>query len=167
MSDDNGSLRKSVDGIDSSDVVLLEKTPNSSQREKQQINRDTIIFETEKKHQSPSSKTPLLYAKNVQSYQEQQPINEQIQQKSVAAAFLSSSSSDNFYNVKENDLKNIDELDAARGAEEVEEFVVRKNATTEDSKCNPFFNSTIEDGTVKEVFKGRHILHVNIFNYLD
>lgn len=143
-----------IDGIDSSDVILLEKTPNSSQREKNQT-RDTIIFETEKKHQTPSSKTPLLYAKNVQSYQEHQPINEQIQQKS-SSVLLSTGDTRDFYCV--NEKKRADDLDGVK-IDDINELVTRRQL---DEVCNissnPFFNSIVEDGTAKEIYKGKFCL---------
>lgn len=132
-----------------------------SQQQQQHLSRDTITFETEKKHQqhSPSSKTPLLYAKkNVQSYQEQpQPINEQFQQKSILLSSSSASSSsvtktdfDGFYNIP-SDLGKLDDFECKNVSSE------SNSALT--SSINPFFNSTSEEfNSVKEVLKGN--LHI-------
>lgn len=177
--DDSGSLRRS-DGIDSSDVVLLEKPQSSQCDRSQKLSRDTITYETEKKHQSPSSKTPLLYAKNVQSYQESsssspQPISDQIQQKNVFLSHESAALS--FYNA-EKDGSSGSDLESIK-TERIEEFVIKtvstiattaayisaddeseiKGCTSSASNTNPFFNSTIEDGTVKEIFKGKRGLN--------
>ncbi|KAL7033348.1 hypothetical protein ACKWTF_007551 [Chironomus riparius] len=147
--DENDSLRKD-ECVDSSGVILLEKTPNLSQRERsQQISRDTILFETEKKYQSPSSKTPLLYAKNVQSYQEQQPNHDQIHQKSGAAILLSpaTDSHNDLYDLKKENIKPLNLVS------ENETKLVQKNLSTNEScltSSNPFFNSITEDDTVKE-----------------
>lgn len=139
-------------------MILLDKTPNSSQRERsQQISRDTILFETEKKYQSPSSKTPLLYAKNVQSYQEQQPIHDQIQQKSEAVVYMSSA----------NDLfgleKKKQDADQLNLVSENETILVDRNESTIESKSglissNQFFNSITEDDTIKEANRGTLLL---------
>lgn len=159
----NGSLRK-LDVVDSSDVVvLLDKS--LSQRDRS--SRDTITFETEKKHQhSPSSKTPLLYAKNVQSYQEQPPINEQIQQKSVASNLLShcektssSTSFDGFYNIRGvDDTEKLDEIDDFINSNKNSSVSSDNNNGTAmgtSSVINPFFNSTNEEfQCVKEVSRG-------------
>jgi hypothetical protein len=158
--DENDGLKK----IDASDVViLLDKSLTQQQQrtQQQQTSRDTITFETEKKHQhSPSSKTPLLYAKkNVQSYQEQQPQQqEQFQQKSITSALLSSSSSssstkaadfDGFYNIPSDDVEKLDEIDNFIGKNS------SANLASSSSIVNPFFNSTCEDfNTVKDVTKG-------------
>lgn len=140
-----------LDAVDSSDVVvLLDKSQSQSQRDRS--SRDTLTFETEKKHQhSPSSKTPLLYAKNVQSYHhEQPPINEQIQQKSNLLAHCENSSSfDGFYNTREESVK--DEIDDFINSNKSSE-----NAAGTSSVNNPFFNSTSEEfQLIKEVIKGK------------
>lgn len=140
-------------------MILLEKTPNASQRERsQQLSRDTILFETEKKYQSPSSKTPLLYAKNVQSYQEQPTIHDQIQHKSVAAVLLSPS------NDGLNELYDLEQLNTEQLnlISENENKLVQKNASINESKSclissNPFFSSITEDDTVKEANRGKHL----------
>lgn len=139
-----------------------------SQQQQQHLSRDTITFETEKKHQqhsiSPSSKTPLLYAKkNVQSYQEQpQPINEQFQQKSILLSSSSASSSsvtktdfDGFYNIP-SDLGKLDDFECKNVSSE------SNSALT--SSINPFFNSTSEEfNSVKEVLKGNWHIKKLIF----
>lgn len=151
--DSDGAARK----VDTSDVVIL---LDKSLSQQQHLSRDTITFETEKKHQqhSPSSKTPLLYAKkNVQSYQEQQPpINEQFQQKSIllSSSTKTSADFDGFYNIPTGLGK----------LEETDDFVC-KNVSSENnsemvssssSMINPFFNSTSEEfNSVKEVLKGK------------
>lgn len=140
-------------------MILLEKTPNASQRERsQQLSRDTILFETEKKYQSPSSKTPLLYAKNVQSYQEQQPNHDQIQQKSVAAVLLSPST-DALNELYDLEKLNTEQLNLVS---ETENKLVQKNASINESKSylissNPFFTSITEDDTVKEANRGKQL----------
>ncbi|KAG5681932.1 hypothetical protein PVAND_011334 [Polypedilum vanderplanki] len=164
-SDDNNSVRR-IDGVDSSEIVLLEKPATSSQRERlqqQQNSRDTIIYETEKRHQSPSSKTPLLYAKNVQSYQEQQPISEQIQQKSVANVFLSHETTLNFYHAEGDDINVGINNETMTKVEIIDELAIKNlsvdnetkghTSTTSASNTNPFFTSTVEDCTVKEIAK--------------
>jgi hypothetical protein len=112
VSDEDACLDRH-DAVDSSDIVLIEKS--LSLRDKSQ--RDTITYETEKKlHQTPSSKTPLLYAKNVHSYQE--PVNEQFQQKSQSSTLLSQEKKtfNDFYNSEDlernecEDLQNVDDL---------------------------------------------------------
>jgi hypothetical protein len=150
----NGKL----DAVDSSDVVVL---LDKSQTQRDRPSRDTLTFETEKKHQqhSPSSKTPLLYAKNVQSYHEQPPINEQIQQKSNLLSHRENSSSfDGFYNIREESVK-LDEIDD----------IINSNKSTESaagtsSVMNPFFNSTSEEfQSIKEVSKGKFIFKLLLF----
>ena len=134
-------------------MILLEKTPNLSQRERsQQISRDTILFETEKKYQSPSSKTPLLYAKNVQSYQEQN--HDQIHQKSGTAILLSpaTDSLNDLYDLKKDSIKPLTLVS------ENETKLVQRNSSLNEScliSSNPFFNSITEDDTVKEANRGR------------
>lgn len=139
-------------------MVLLDKSLTQRDRS----SRDSITFETEKKHQhSPSSKTPLLYAKNVQSYHEQPPINEQIQQKSnlLSHCEKSSTSFDGFYNIRGDDDVDTEKL------ENNNDFVETTNKSLDNridsttmgtsSMINPFFNSTNEEfQCVKEVFKG-------------
>ncbi|XP_070493113.1 uro-adherence factor A-like isoform X2 [Chironomus tepperi] len=152
--DENDSLRKN-ECVDSSSVILIEKTPNSSQRERnQQISRDTILFETEKKYQSPSSKTPLLYAKNVQSYQEQQPIHDQIQQKSGTTIILSpaNDSLNDLYDIEKQSTKQFNLVS------ENETKLVQRNLSINESKSclissNPFFSSITEDDTIKEAIR--------------
>lgn len=156
----SGGVRK-IDTCTSDVVILLDK----SLSQQQHLSRDTITFETEKKHQqqqqkqqhSPSSKTPLLYAKkNVQSYQEQQPqqqqqqlpqpINEQFQQKSMATT----TDFNGFYNIPTEDVVKLNEVD---------DFI-EQNASSSllDNSPNPFFNSTTEEfNTVKESSKGNLI----------
>jgi hypothetical protein len=155
--DESDGVRK----IDASDVVILldKSLTQQQQRTQQQTSRDSITFETEKKHQhSPSSKTPLLYAKkNVQSYQEQQqPINEQFQQKSITSALLSSSSSST--STKAADFDGFYNIPSDEKLEEIDNFIGKNssaNLATSSSTVNPFFNSTCEDfNTVKDVTKG-------------
>jgi hypothetical protein len=150
LADDGGSSPRS-DVVDSSDIVLIEKASAPSIREKSQpttsTTRDTITYETEKdikKHLSPSSSTPLLYANNVQSYQHAQTINEQIQQKSPGI-YKPESPYKDFY--EENETKQ-DFMSISMSEEAKEE---------ESSNTNPFFNSAatiIEDQSTKEVVKG-------------
>lgn len=156
--------------IDTNDVVILiDKSLH--------LSRDTITFETEKKHQqqqqqqqhSPSSKTPLLYAKkNVQSYQEQTqqlnqpPINEQFQQKSsvLLATTKTSHDFDGFYNIPSEDVGKLNEID---------EFIC-KNGSSDNSSAliNPFFNSTNEDfNTVKEAAKGEQFIYLKLINIIN
>lgn len=119
--DGGGGVRRKIDTSDV--VILLDKSQHLTPSP-----RDTITFETEKKqHHSPSSKTPLLYAKkNVQSYQV-----EQFQQKN-------SSDFDGFYNIPSEVIGKLDEID---------EFISKSNNTS----INPFFNSTTEEfNTIKE-----------------
>lgn len=99
----------------------------------------------------------MLYAKNVQSYQQHQSINEQIQQKSVAAVFLSNDSTLNgFYNTEKD---TVDDL-GNEAIDKIDEFVVKNISNEElkistlDSVSNPFFNSTVENCTIKENIKG-------------
>lgn len=142
-------------------MILLDKTPNSSQRERsQQISRDTILFETEKKYQSPSSKTPLLYAKNVQSYQEQQPIHDQIQQKSGSAVYVPPTS--DLYGLE----KQKQDIGQFNLVSETETKLVQRNVSTIESKSclissNPFFNSITEDDTIKEANRGTLLISIN------
>jgi Fe2+ transport system protein B len=152
-------------------IVLLEKPLTSSQREKcaQQGTRDTIIYETEKKY--PSSKTPLLYAKNVQSYQQHQSINEQIQQTSVTAILLSQDTSLNgFYNSeRENHTENNDETNIKSSNKNnisSEDATKNVNSNITDSITNPFFNSTVEDYTAKEIIKGKQINAFVVFHHI-
>lgn len=153
LADDGGSSPRS-DVVDTSDIVLIEKTSAPSIRDKSQpTSRDTITYETEKdikKHLSPSSSTPLLYANNVQSYQHAPPINEQIQLKSPAALLASESPFKDFY--EDNESK--------------QDFMVismSEEAKEEDSSnTNPFFNSIsvatiIEDQSSREAVKGKRI----------
>lgn len=145
--DSDGTARK----VDTSDVVIL---LDKSLSQQQHLSRDTITFETEKKHQqhSPSSKTPLLYAKkNVQSYQEQPPINEQFQQKSIllSSSTKTSADFDGFYNIPTG-LETDDFVCKNVSSENNSELV-----TSSSSMINPFFNSTSEEfNSVKEVLKG-------------
>lgn len=145
LTEDGGSPRSDV--VDSTDIVLIEKASVPSIRDKSQAT--TITYETEKdvkKHPSPSSSTPLLYASNVQSYQHSQTINEQIQQKSAEILMAST----DFY---------------GEGApiEEKNDFlvinIVEEAKEEEASVTNPFFSSlgmstVIEDQT-KEIVKGK------------
>lgn len=146
--------------VDSSDIVLIEKASAPSNRDKSQPTtavRDTINYETEKdikKHQSPSSSTPLLYANNVQSYQHAPPTHEQVQQKSATVLLSPESPFKDFYdegaakseNVVKQDFMVIDM--SGEGKEE------------SSSSTNPFFNSigtttVIEDQTLKESARGK------------
>lgn len=148
-----------VNKIDASDVVIL--LDKSLSQQQHLSSRDTITFETEKKQQqqqqqhSPSSKTPLLYAKNVQSYQEQ-PINEQFQQKSALLTTSSpklskASDFDGFYNIPADDAEKLDEIDEFINTNKSSEI---SNMGTSSSIINPFFNSTNEDfSTVRDMLK--------------
>jgi hypothetical protein len=127
--DEGGSSPRS-DVVDSSDIVLIEKASPKQPT--------TITYETEKdikKHQSPSSSTPLLYANNVQSYQHAQSNNEQMQQKS-AANLLSSPQSPNFKDFYDEN-----------GVKDVKQDFMVINVSEDDSNTNPFFNS-ISAGTI-------------------
>lgn len=164
--DDVGNLPKS-DEVESSDIVLIEKT--SSTRDRIQpttvTTRDTIIYETEKeikKHQSspPSSSTPLLFANNVQSYQNVQPVTEQMQQKSASMQFAPESPLKDFYDVKDDEQLESVEVDKVK-----DDFLVisiseeaKEESATTASTTNPFFNSIestkdIDNSALKDIAK--------------
>ena len=139
------------DENDSDGAVRKSDASLSQQQQQQHLSRDTITFETEKKHQqhSPSSKTPLLYAKkNVQSYQEPQPINEQFQQKSILSSSTTKTDFDGFYNIPSDMVEKLNDFECKNISSE------SKSSST--SMINPFFNSTSEEfNSVKEVYKGK------------
>lgn len=157
------------DVLESSDIVLIEKSTAPFNRERTQptstTSRDTIIYETEKdikKHQSapPSSSTPLLYANHVQSYQNTQHVSEQMQQKSASMQPAPESPLKEFYDVKDED-----QLESVDVDKDKEEFIVIgiseeiKDLTAGISTTNPFFNSIgtttiIENSTLKDILKG-------------
>lgn len=162
--DDSGnSPRRDV--VESNDIVLIEKATAPSNRDRTQptsATRDTIIYETEKdikKHQTspPSSSTPLLYAKNVQSYQNAQPVSEQMQQKSATIKNASQSPLKDFYDVKDDEQLESVEVDKAK-----DDFMVisiseeaNEQSPAVASTTNPFFNSigsttVIENSTLKD-----------------
>lgn len=159
--DQGGSSPKS-DVVDSSDIVLIEKATAPSNRDRTQPTsaaaRDTITYETEKKHQSspPSSSTPLLYANNVQSYQNAQPITEQMQQKSASVQLAPFK---DFYD--ESAVKDEKRLESVAVEKVKDDFMVISisEEAKEDSasNTNPFFNSigtsVIENQTL--VAKGK------------
>lgn len=149
--DDGGSSPRS-DVVDNSDIVLIEKASASSTRDRTQpttsTTRDTITYETEKdikKHQSPSSSTPLLYANNVQSYQHAPPANEQLQQKSPAVILTPESPFKDFY--EDNVVRDEEQLGSVAVGETKKDFMVisisdeSKEETSVTSNTNPFFNS--------------------------
>lgn len=163
--DDGGSSPRS-DVVDSSDIVLIEKASAPSIRERTQPTssslRDTITYETEKdikKHQSPSSSTPLLFANNVQSYQQAPPTKEQLQQAVPTLILTPESPFKDFYS--DNVVK--DEEVAADEAKQ--EFMAinitdEKEESAASSNTNPFFNSVnqttlVENQTVKDTTKGK------------
>lgn len=172
-SDDGGGSSPRRDIVDSSDIVLIEKASAPSTRDKSQPTtsaaRDTITYETEKdikKHQSPSSSTPLLYANNVQSYQHSPPINEQMQQKAAATALLAAESPfRDFYD--ENGAKDDEQLDDVAVVGIKQDFMAisisdessKEASGSASMNTNPFFNSInastiIEDPAAKDVLKG-------------
>lgn len=172
LANDDGESSPRRDIVDSSDIVLIEKaSPPSKNQPTTSTARDTITYETEKdikKHQSPSSSTPLLYANNVQSYQHAPPINEQLQQKALIAV---KSPYKDFYD--ENLAKNEEQLESVAVEEAKQEFMVVSIA--EESKeasnsalmnTNPFFNSmgmstVIEDSAVKDGLKGKYLFFID------
>lgn len=137
LATDDGVNSARSDVIDSNDIVLIE---NPSIRPTAAAARDTITYETEKevKKTPPSSSTPLLYANNVQSYQNAQPISEQLQQKS---AQLESSPFKDFY----------------EGAKEDE---AKEESSATSMNTNPFFNSNIANSVIdRDVAKGKLLNH--------
>lgn len=174
---DDGNISPRSDVVESSDIVLIEKATAPSSRDRTQptsaTNRDTIIYETEKdikKHHSspPSSSTPLLFANNVQSYQNAQPVSEQLQQKSASIHLACASPLKDFYDVKNEEQLESVEVDRVR-----DDFLVISisEATHEDSPTksasttNPFFNSIsattiIENSTLKDASKGKHFTFI-------
>lgn len=160
-SDEGGSSPRS-DVVESSDIVLIEKTTSRDRAQPiSATTRDTIIYETEKdikKHQSPpSSSTPLLYANNVQSYQNVQHVSEQLQQKSVSMQLAPESPLKDFYDVKDEEQLECADIDKVK-----EEFIVISIAEEGTSTTNPFFNSIgtttiIENSTLKDDSKGKRM----------
>lgn len=165
---DDGSSSPRSDVVDSSDIVLIEKTSAPSIRDRTQpttsSSRDTITYETEKdikKHLSPSSSTPLLFANNVQSYQQTQPTNEQHQQAVPTLTLTPESPFKDFYD------DNVERDDKRVSTDEAKQEFMVVNITDEDreesasSNTNPFFNSVnqttlVENQTVKDITKGKH-----------
>lgn len=174
--DDGGSSPRS-DVVDSSDIVLIEKPSAPSTRDKSQpmtASRDTIIYETEKdvkKHQSPSSSTPLLYANNnIQSYQNAQPTNEQMQQKSATVLLAAESPFKSFY--EDNVGKEDEHMEIVSVDEGKPEFMVinmsEEGKEESGMNTNPFFNSAdattiIEDQAMKDSMIGKSMTFGVIF----
>lgn len=173
---DDGSSSQRSDVVDSSDIVLIEKASASSTRDRIQpttsSSRDTITYETEKdikKHQSPSSSTPLLFANNVQSYQQAIPTNDQHQQAVPTLILTPESPFKDFY---DDNVEKDDKRSAADEANKQEFMVV--NITDDDreesavsSLTNPFFNSAnqttlVENQTVKDITKGKRKSHCKL-----
>lgn len=150
---DDGGSSPGSDAADSSDIVLIEKASAPSIRDRTQptssATRDTITYETEKdikKHLSPSSSTPLLYANNVQSYQHAPPASEQLQQKSPAVILTPESPFKDFY--EDNAVKNEERLDSVAVDETKQDFMVisiseesKEESSVASLNTNPFFNS--------------------------
>lgn len=177
LATDEGSPRRN-DVVDSSEVVLIEKSLSPPERARAQTAacRDTITYETEKdiKKQAspPSSSTPLLYANNVQSYQHNQPINEQMQQKSASVQLAAGSPFKDFYDenaVKEEERLNIVVIDNSR-----EDFMTisiseetKEDSVADSMNTNPFFdsahgNSVIENQASKDIAKGKQFI-IDVF----
>lgn len=165
--DDGGSSPRRAT-VDSSDIVLIEKASAPSIRDKSQPTtsaaRDTITYETEKdikKHQSPSSSTPLLYANNVQSYQHALPTNEQLHQKAATALLSAASPFKGFYDAKDDEqLENV-AVDGVK--QDFMAISISDENNSASMNTNPFFNSisvstVIEDQTAKDVLKGEDSL---------
>lgn len=164
LANDDGcsSLRRAA--VDSSDIVLIEKASAPSIRDKSQPTtsaaRDTITYETEKdikKHQSPSSSTPLLYANNVQSYHHAPPTNEQLQQKAATALLAVESPFKDFYDAKDEEQLESVAVDGVK--QNFLAISISDENNSASMNTNPFFNSIsvstiIEDQTAKDVLKG-------------
>lgn len=157
-SDDAGSSPRS-DVVESSDIVLIEKSSVPSIRDKAQLaNRDSITYETEKdikKHQSPSPSTPLLYASHVQSYQNSPAAVEQMQQKSAPVLLASQSPFKDFYD--ENNAKDGEELESVVVDEAKQVFIAinvsegaKEASSVASLNTNPFFNSISATTIIEE-----------------
>ena len=171
LATDDGGCSPRSDVVDSSDIVLIEKATAPSTRDRTQpttsTSRDTITYETEKdikKHLSPSSSTPLLFANNVQSYQHAQTTNEQIQQKSVSVLLSTDSPFKHFYddnNVKEEELLEnvvVDETKQDFMVISINEEESKEHSSGVSQHTNPFFNSNnattiVESQIVKGVWE--------------
>lgn len=166
--DEGGSSPRS-DVIDSSDIVLIEKPAAPTKpTTASATTRDTITYETEKdikKHSSPSSSTPLLYANNVQSYQHSQPINEQLQHKSAPVQFP------DFY--EDATVKDDEPLESVTVDDAKQDCMVvsitedlKGDASSASMHTNPFFSSigttAIENVTARESGKGETPSHDNL-----
>jgi hypothetical protein len=158
LASDEGGSSSRCDLVDSSEIVLIEKPAALSKPTASVATRDTITYETEKdikKHSSPSPSTPLLFANNVQSYQQSQPINEQLQQKSTPVQFR-----DFYDDATVNEPLESVAVDGAKRdfmAISITEDV--KDETSSSSMhTNPFFNSigttAIEMSGSKETARG-------------
>lgn len=161
--EDGGSSPRS--DVADSDVVLIEKISTSpSIRDKSQPTSSAMItYESEKnennkKMQSPSSSTPLLYANNVQSYQHSQPVTEQVQQK-AATVMLASESPFKFYKESKDELITCDikqDFMTVNIAEESQ----RDEQDGSSMNTNPFFKSlsmstVIDDQSTRDLGKGK------------
>lgn len=166
LSADDGGASPRSDVVDSSDIVLIEKATAPSTRDKTQpttsTTRDTITYETEKdikKHLSPSSSTPLLYANNVQSYQHALTTSEQMQQKSVL--LTTDSPFKDFYD--DNAAKEDEQLENVVIDESKIEFIAisiaeesKEHSDAVTQNTNPFYNSnneTVKSQTAKGEWK--------------
>lgn len=151
---DDGDITPRSEIVDSSDIVLIEKASAPSTRERTQpttpTTRDTITYETEKdikKHQSPSSSTPLLYANNVQSYQQAPTSNELLQQKSPVVILTPESPFKDFYdeNVVRGDEETLESVVVDETKQDFMVISISEEANEETSvgslNTNPFFNS--------------------------
>jgi hypothetical protein len=123
------------------------------------VGKDSVAYETEKlqyidKRSTPStssssphpqsqssSTTPLLFASNVQSYQQPQPVLEQLQQKSVTASPLLSANSG--LSDLDNDVES--EEEESRKFSHSGEFIVNIDELAKSGyssfHTNPFFDS--------------------------
>lgn len=142
--------------------MLIEKASVPSKTQPTTSTRDTITYETEKdikKHQSPSSSTPLLYANNVQSYQHAPTSHEQLQQKSAPILLTQASPFNDFYD--DSGRKDKDSLET----EAKQDFMainLSEEASEQSGSINPFFNSIsattiIVDESSKDAGKGNLI----------
>lgn len=149
----------------SSELSAIKPSPN---REKS-LHKDTIMFEQEKQQfieprkcstssnnsnssspQPPSqssSTTPLLFGNTTQSYQQPQPVLEQLQQTSITTSPLLSTKTASFkdlYNESEeeqNNLKKSNDFIVVVNIDD--ELMLSKNESEDLSNCNtnPFLNS--------------------------
>ncbi|CRK99024.1 CLUMA_CG012169, isoform A [Clunio marinus] len=170
LANNNGCSPRS-DIVDSSDVVLIEKASTPSNHRDKVLAataRDTITYETEKdikKHQSPSSSTPLLYANNVQSYQHAPTTVEQMQQKTSSVLLTTESPYKDFYD--ENLSKDNEELEiVVVDDKNRKELDIAQEANEESGiNSNPFFNSA----NVDTIVEGQSVVakgNKKIFYYL-